>query len=103
MPLFEVAILETPTKKDAEEGRGEPVGARGEAVSDGQEADDEESRGVKEGLDGDPPAGDRRAPPLEQRHVGKARSRNIGERRRSRCSRKATRSGRTCTRRSFKG
>lgn len=40
MPLFEVAILEQPTKKDAEEGRGERLvfGPKAVVASDGQSA-----------------------------------------------------------------
>jgi hypothetical protein len=40
MPLFEVAILETPTKKDAEEGRGERLvfGPKAVVAKDGQSA-----------------------------------------------------------------
>lgn len=40
MPLFEVAILEQPTKKDAEEGKGERLVFGPEAVvaNDGQSA-----------------------------------------------------------------
>lgn len=40
MPLFEVAILEQPTKKDAEEGKGERLvfGPKSVVASDGQSA-----------------------------------------------------------------
>lgn len=40
MPLFEVAILEQPTKKDAEDGKGERLvfGPSAVVASDGQSA-----------------------------------------------------------------
>ncbi len=40
MPLFEVAILETPTKKEAEDGKGERLvfGPKAVVAKDGQSA-----------------------------------------------------------------
>lgn len=55
MPLFEVAILEEPTKKEAEEGRSERLVLGPKAVV----AKDAQSAAINAVLDGDKPELDR--------------------------------------------
>lgn len=55
MPLFEVAILETPTKKEAEEGKGERLVFGPKAVV----ARDAQSAAITAVLDGEKPDVDR--------------------------------------------
>lgn len=55
MPLFEVAIIETPTKKDAEEGKCERLVLGPKAVI----ASDSQSAAIAAVLDSDKPEMDR--------------------------------------------
>lgn len=55
MPLFEVAILEKPTQKEAEEGKSERLVLGPKAVV----ANDPQSAAISAVLDGDKPSVDR--------------------------------------------